>query len=403
MEKSEGSGRRLRIGIVAGEASGDLLGAHLIKAVRQKVAEVDFIGIAGPKMQAAGAQTLVPMEKLAVNGYVEVLRHFREILGIRRAVAEYFTQNPPDLFIGVDAPDFNFRLEERLKAKGIPTMHYVGPSIWAWRGERIRQIGRSVDRVLVVFPFEPPIYERAGIPVTYVGHPLGDALPLNPDRMGARQQLRLPKEALVVAMLPGSRQSEVRRMGEMFVRTAQLILRSRLNTRFLVPLISKETRKIFEEVLAGCEAYDLPLTVLFGHAQDALTAADVALVASGTATLETALLKRPMVITYKVSSLTWKLAKRKAYLPYVGLPNVLAGKFVVPELLQEDATPQNLAQALLNLVDDRGVQERLEKQFAGMHHALRQGSGEKLAAAILRQLNWYDKAIEGQRLAESGA
>ncbi len=375
-----------RIGIVAGEASGDLLGSHLIRALKAAGADIQFIGVAGPRMIAAGAVSLFPMEKLAVRGYVEVLRHYREIARIRRKLVDYFLANPPDVFIGIDAPDFNLKLEQRLKAKGITTLHYVGPSIWAWRGERIRKIAQAVSRILVLFPFESPIYERAGIPVSYVGHPLADMLPWEPDRGAARAQLKLPRNGTVIAMLPGSRQSELHYLAELFVQTAREIIRQRPDTRFLVPLVSRETRAYFEQAIYRLGARDLPLAILFGHAHDAMMAADVVLVASGTATLEAALLKRPMVITYKVSQLTWKLAKRKSYLPYVGLPNILAGRFVVPELLQQDATPENLSQALLNLLDDEQVRNGLAVEFSRLHSALRQGTGDRLVAAVLPYL-----------------
>jgi len=377
---------KLRVGIVAGEASGDLLGAHLIRTLKEKAADIEFIGIAGPKMIAAGAVSLFPMEKLAVRGYIEVLRHYREILGIRRNLIDYFLKNPPDVFIGIDAPDFNLELERRLKDKGIPTIHYVGPSIWAWRGERIRKIARAVSHILVLFPFEKQIYEKAGIPVTYVGHPLGDMLPLEPNRKSAREQLKLPQGDMIVTMLPGSRQSELDYLADLFVETARKIVLQQPNVRFLVPLVSRETRQLFETALYRCGGQDLPLTILFGHAHEAITAADVVLVASGTATLETALLKRPMVITYKVSKLTWKLAKRKAYLPYVGLPNILAGRFIVPEFLQDEATPENLSQALLNILNDQTVSQRLTGYFSEMHAILRQNTADKVAAAILPYL-----------------
>jgi len=366
---------KLRVGIVAGEASGDLLGAHLIRALKEKLPDIEFIGVAGPKMLAAGATSLFNMEKLAVNGFTEVLLHYREILGIRRKLIEYFLKDPPDVFIGIDAPDFNLELESKLKAKGITTIHYVSPSIWAWRGERIRKIARAVSHILVLFPFEKPIYEKAGIPVTYVGHPLGDMLPLEPNRQLAREQLKLPQADIVITMLPGSRQRELNSLAELFVQTAKKIVQSCPSARFLVPLVSRETRKIFETAVYSAGGEGLSITILFGHAYEAITAANVVLVASGTATLETALLKRPMVITYKVSKLTWKLAKRRAYLPYVGLPNVLAGRFIVPEILQEDATPENLSQALLNILNDQTIEKELINYFSDMHATLRQNTG----------------------------
>lgn len=369
--------------MVAGEASGDLLGSHLMEALQQVLPEVRFIGIGGPKMQAAGMQVRFPMEKLAVNGYVEVLKHYREIVGIRNKLRAQFIANPPDLFIGVDAPDFNLGLELALKNHGIPTVHYVSPSIWAWRGERIHKIKRAVSRILALFPFEAPLYEKAGVPVSYVGHPLADMLPDAPNRAAMREQMRIPQQVKVFALLPGSRQSEVARMAQTFIETAKLILQIFPDARFLVPLASRETRIIFENMQWKLEAQELPITLLFGHAHDAMIAADGVLVASGTATLEAALLKRPMVITYRMSGLTYWLAKRRQYLPYVGLPNILAGRFVVPELLQDDATPENLAQALCNLVADKDAVAELEQIFSDMHAMLKQDTAHKAAQAIL--------------------
>lgn len=382
----------MKVGIVAGEASGDLLGAHLVNALKSRMPGVEFVGIGGPKMQAAGVDSLFPMEKLAVRGYVEVLRHYREIVGIRKQLLQYFEKNPPDVFIGVDAPDFNLDLEIGLKKRGIPTIHYVSPSIWAWRGERIRKIAKAVSQVLVLFPFEKKLYEAAGIPATYVGHPLADMLPEQPDRKAAREQLRLPQSAKVIAMLPGSRQSELNYMAKLFVQTARKIAESNPNACFLVPLVSRETRNLFETAMYRAGGGDLPITVLFGHAHVAMTAADAVLVASGTATLEAALLKCPMVITYRMSGLTWRLMKRKKYLPYVGLPNILAGRFVVPELLQEDATPENLAQAVMNLVNDKKVVESLSHAFLRMHLELKQNTADRAVEAILPYLNHEPRA-----------
>jgi len=372
------------IAMVAGEASGDLLASELMLAIREMMPNVRFIGIGGPKMLAAGMQVLYPMEKLSVMGYVEVLLHYREISGIRRRLRKQLIENPPDLFIGVDAPDFNFDLELVLKQRGIPTVHYVSPSIWAWRGERIHKIKRAVTHMLALFPFEVPLYEKAGVPVTYVGHPLADILPEKPNRMLMREQMRIqPLNARVFAMLPGSRKSEVHQLAKTYIETAKLILKTHPDAQFLVPLGSRETRNIFEEAIWHADAHDLPITLLFGHAHDAMIAADGVLVASGTATLEAALLKRPMVITYKMSAISYWLAKRKQYLPYVGLPNILAGKFVVPELLQDDATPENLAQALLNLVANKQAVNELEARFTEMHLMLKQDAAKRAAQAIL--------------------
>ena len=378
--------KKIVIGIVAGEASGDLLGSHLMAALKEVRSEIHFVGIGGPRMKSAGMEVLFPMEKLAVRGYVEVLRHYREIVGIRRKLREYFLANRPDLFIAVDAPDFNLDLELVLRQHGIPAIHYVSPSIWAWRGERINKIKRAVSHMLALFPHEPKLYQRAGVPVDYVGHPLADMLPEYPKRAEMRETMRIPLQARVFAFLPGSRQSEVKHLAHTYIETARLILQQLPDARFLVPLASRETRSIFEQALYDCNAQQLPITLLFGHAQDAMIAADGVLVASGTATLECALLKRPMVITYKMPTLSWWMIRRKHYQPYFGLPNILCERFVVPELIQEDATPENLAQALLNLVNDKDAVAQLEETFRALHQTLRQNTAQKAAAAILPYL-----------------
>jgi lipid-A-disaccharide synthase len=375
-----------KIALVAGEASGDLLGAHLIQALKKHLPDAEFVGVGGPKMESAGMHVLYPMEKLAVRGYVEVLRHYREIVGIRKKLKRLWLAEKPDIFIGIDAPDFNLSLEHSLKRGGVPTVHYVSPSIWAWRRERMRQIAQSVTHMLALFPFEKPLYDEAGVPASYVGHPLADMLPLEPDRGGARDLLKLRREGTIIALLPGSRQSEVQAMADLFVRTARRLLELQPDATFLVPMVSRETRHLFEETLYRLKAQDLPLTILFGHAHDALIACDAALVASGTATLEAALLKRPMVISYKMPDLSWRIIKRKKYLPYVGLPNILAGRFVVPELIQEDATADNLAQALFNLLQDKSVAAGLQQVFGQMQQDLRQNTAEKAASAVLRCL-----------------
>ena len=377
----------ITIGIVAGEASGDLLGSHFMATLKEARPEVRFVGIGGPKMQSEGMEVLFPMEKLAVRGYVEVLRHYREIIGIRSKLRKYFLANRPDLFIAVDAPDFNLNLELALKQHGIPTIHYVSPSIWAWRGERIHKIKRAVSHMLALFPHEPKLYQQAGVPVDYVGHPLADMLPEQPNRAEMRETMRIPTHAKVFALLPGSRQSEVRQLARTLIETAKLILQKLPDARFLVPLASRETRGIFEQALYDCGAQELPITMLFGHAQDAMIVADGVLVASGTATLEAALLKRPMVITYRMPALSWWLMKRKSYQPYFGLPNILCGRFVVPELMQEDATPENLAQALLNLLNNKDAVEQLEQTFVDLHRSLRQNAAQKAADAILPYLS----------------
>jgi lipid-A-disaccharide synthase len=383
----------MKVGIVAGEASGDLLGAALVRALKERWPSLEFEGIAGPKMAAEGARTLFPLEKLSVRGYVEVLKSLPEILSIRRGVARHFLAERPALFIGIDAPDFNLALEARLKAAGIPTVHYVSPSLWAWRAERIHTIGRSVDRMLVMFPFEEEIYRKAGIGVDYVGHPLADAMPLEPAADDARTQLRLAGGAVPVALLPGSRVSELELHADLVIETARRLHGLRPRLRFFVPLATRETREYFEQRLYALEARELPITILFGHARLALLAAEVALGASGTATLEAALARCPMVVTYRVKPLTHWLVKRKALLPYFSLPNILAGEFIVPELLQDDATPDNLAQALLNWLDNRVARERLRRRFEALHGSLAAGHDARVVRALMPYLSACEASV----------
>jgi lipid-A-disaccharide synthase len=373
----------LRIAMVAGEASGDTLGSHLMAALREHVPDAQFVGIGGPKMIAAGFDSWFLQEKLAVRGLTEVVRHYREIKGIRDALQKRLRAEPPALFVGVDAPDFNLGLERRLKAAGIATAHYVSPTVWAWRAGRIRSIREAVSHMLVLFPFEEPIYREAGIPVTYVGHPLADEIPEENDKAAMRAQLRLPAEGRVVALLPGSRQSELDYLSDLFINTAKLILRSQPQCRFLVPLATRETRALFETALYRNQAAQLPFTPLFGHAQDAIVAADAVLVASGTATLEAALLRRPMVIAYRLSPITFAIARKLVRTPWVGLPNILAGEFIVPEFLQDDVTAENLAQAMQNLLADEYVLKQLPKKFAQMHQTLKRDAAARAAGALL--------------------
>lgn len=372
--------------MVAGEASGDLLASHLIRAIRAHLPDAQFFGIGGPKMQAEGFELLWPCELLAVHGYVDALKRYRELSGLRKSLLARIRRERPDAFIGVDAPDFNLWLEGKVKAAGMPAIHFVSPSIWAWRGGRIRKIARSVSHMLCLFPFEPPLYEKAGVPVTYVGHPLADVLPLAPNRLQARETLNLREDATVLAMLPGSRQSEVRNLADIFIATARLLHQRRPELLFLVPLATRQTRQLFDEAIYRNQAADLPIRMLYGHAVDAMTAADAVLVASGTASLEAALLKRPMVITYRMGKWQYRLMKRLAYLPWVGLPNILCQDSLVPELLQDDATPQKLAEALERWLNDPAACQALAERFTALHHSLRQGTADKAAGAILPYL-----------------
>lgn len=372
----------LRIGIVAGEASGDMLGSLLVQALKKKRSDIEFVGIAGPKMMSEGVQSLFPMERLSVRGYLEVIKHAYGLIRIRRQLIQHFLHHRVDMFIGVDAPDFNFYLEKKLKKQGITTIHYVSPSIWAWRKNRLNKIKRAVSHVLTLFPFESVLYQQAGIPVSFVGHPLADLLPMVPDTAAARARLRLKPTDLLVAMLPGSRQSEVAQHATLFIQTAKRLLADFPHAVFLVPFVTRASKQIFELALFH-EPEPLPIQILFGHAHDAMQASDLVIVASGTATLEAALLKKPMVITYRMPSLSWQILKRMHLQAYVGLPNILAGKFIVPELLQNDATPEKLAAAAMTLLSDKSAIMAMAAEFSQMHESLRQNNAEKVANLIL--------------------
>lgn len=382
----------LIVGIVAGEASGDLLGSRLIRALKKHRPDIEFVGIAGPKMMAEGAKSLYSMDRLSLHGYgFDVLKQIPSLFRMRKKLGDYFISNPPKVFIGVDAPDFNFSLEKRLKKKGITTIHYVSPSIWAWRKGRMGKIKRAVNQILTLFPFEPALYKAAGVSATYVGHPLADEIPLYPNVQEARSALNLAKSPLIIAMLPGSRVGEVSQLAELYVKAAKKISMVQPEALFLVPLITRETRIIFEKALyasinAAHEKYHPSFKIIFGHAHMAMQAADLVVVASGTATLEAALLKRPMVITYRMPWLSWQILKRLNYLPYVGLPNILAGRFVVPELLQDDANPDKLAETILNIVNNEALLNDIRIEFTNMHELLRQNNEDKAAQAVLEYL-----------------
>jgi len=381
------TGSDIRVAMVAGEASGDLLGGHLIAALKARRAGMRFSGIGGAQMIEQGLESLYPIERLAVRGYAEVLGHYREIMGIRKRLARRLIEERPALFIGIDSSDFNLDLERQLKDAGIPAVHYVSPSIWAWRGWRVRRVARSVTHLLALFPFEPALYQKAGLAVTYVGHPLADVIPLESNRAQARTQLQLPAGSRVVALLPGSRRSELQYMGDLFVRTALQLHRQMPGLHFVCPTASRGTREQLEAALHRQGAGELSLTLLFGHSREALAAADVALVASGTATLETALIKTPMVIAYRQSPVTWALMRRMLYLPYIGLPNILGGEAFVPEFIQDRATPEALAAALDALLQDPLAQRRQIERFRAIHATLRQGTAHKAAEAVLRVLD----------------
>jgi lipid-A-disaccharide synthase len=373
----------VRIALVAGEASGDLLGSRLIEALRHRLPDAQFCGIGGPRMIAAGLDSWFPQEKLAVRGFVEVVRHLREILAIRGEIFRRVRALRAQLFVGIDSPEFNLGLERRLKRAGLRTAHLVSPQVWAWRRGRIRRMKRYVSQLLVLFPFEEPLYRQSGVDVAYVGHPLADEIPTYTDREAAREQLRLPAHAPVVAIMPGSRQSELEMMAGPFIEAAKLLHARLPAVRFVVPLVTRETRDLFDAALYRHAARDLPMALLFGHARDALAACDVALATSGTVTLEAALTGRAMVIAYRVAPVSYLIARRLIRVPHVGLPNILCGESVVPEFLQHDATPENLAQAVGNMLADAPFRRSIEERFVRLHADLRRDSAERAADALL--------------------
>ncbi len=376
----------LRIALVAGEASGDQLGARLIAALRVHRPDAKFFGIGGPQMQREGFDAWFPAERLAVMGFSDALQRIPELLGVRRELISRIKREGADVFVGIDAPDFNLGVEKRLKQAGFPTVHYVSPSIWAWRGGRAKDIQQAADLVLCLFPCEPDLYARHRMPAVFVGHPLADEFPLYPDRQEIREQLRLPLHGQIVTLMPGSRNGEVSKLAEPFIEAAFMIAERKPDVRFLVPLITRETREMFEAAQhAATEKGREPLrmSLMFGHSHDAMIAADVVLLASGTAALEAALLKRPMVVAYRVAKWTYRLLKRLMYLPYVSLPNVLCREFVVPELIQDDCRPEKLADAVCKWLDDPDARDRLESRFLALHEDLRQNNAERAAEAIL--------------------
>jgi lipid-A-disaccharide synthase len=376
-----------RFALVAGETSGDLLAGLLLNGLRQRWPDLQASGIGGPRMIEQGFDAWWPSEKLAVRGYVEVLRHYREIVGIRGQLKQRLLgADRPDVFIGVDAPDFNLDLEAALKARGIRTVHFVCPSVWAWRPERIEKIRRSADHVLCIFPFEPELLARHGIDATYVGHPLADVIPMAPDRAAARAALGLSDEDTVVAILPGSRASEVQYLVQVFFAAAAQMLRQRPTLRFVVPAVPALREKI--EAAARAAGLGAHLSVVPGQSHTVLAACDVTLIASGTATLEAALFKRPMVIAYNMNWLSWQIMRRKQLQPWVGLPNILCNDFVVPEFLQDAATPQALAQAVLAWLDAPERIEALRQRFTALHQTLRQNTAQRATDAI-------EKVLEG--------
>ncbi len=372
----------VRIAMVAGEASGDLLGSRVMASLRQRYPQAEFFGIGGPKMEAAGFDSWFPQERLAVHGLVEVLKHLRGLMAIRRKLVHDIVARRPHLFLGIDSPDFNLGLAKRLKRRGITTAHLVSPTVWAWRSGRIRSIREAVSHMLVLLPFEEAIYQNAGVPVTFVGHPLADEIPASFDRTLLLEHLRLSAKSIVITLLPGSRQQEVLQLAEPFIGAAKLIHHQLPNAQFLVPLATRETYDLFEQALYQHGDRELPVRMMFGHAQEAIAASDLAIAASGTVTLEAALLRCPMIIAYRMAPLSYAIAKRIIRVKYIGLPNILCDDWVVPELIQEDVTPENIAQAALNLYNDKRAHQAVRERFAAIHALMRRGAAERAAEAM---------------------
>jgi lipid-A-disaccharide synthase len=374
-----------RVAMVAGEASGDLLAGLLLQGMKTRWPALQAAGIGGPRMQAQGFEAWWPSEKLSVFGYLDALLHYRELVGIRRALGDRIIAERPDVFIGVDAPDFNFGLEERLRGAGLKTVHFVCPSIWAWRGKRVHKLARAADHVLCLFPFEPELLAQHGVAASYVGHPMADAIPLDVPRTAARAALSLGERDTVVALLPGSRRSEIRYIAPRFLAAAALLHRQRPELRFVLPVAPGMRAQL--EPLVAQHAPGVPLQLLDGRSHEALAACDVTLIASGTATLEAALFKRPMVIGYVMHGFNWALMKNRGYLPWVGLPNILARERVVPELLQDAATPEALARETLAWLDSPARGEALLRRFTDMHHLLRCDTAQRASDAIAQVIH----------------
>ena len=374
----------LRIGIVANEVSGDILAAGLMRELKSRVPGIVFEGVAGPQMLEEGCTSLYPVEKLSVMGLVEVLSHLPEVLSIRRKIRKHFLNNPPDIFIGVDGPDFNLSLERDLKKAGITAIHYVCPSVWAWRSGRVNKIRESVDLVLSLFPFEKQFLQQHSVPAVHVGHPLADMIPLKSDQTGARERLGLDQKRKTVAILPGSRMSEIRYLSEDFIGAAQLCHQRFPELQFVVPLVNDRARKSFSSTLQKI-APDLPITLVDGNAHDVMQSADAILLASGTATLEALLLKTPMVIAYRLHWLThWIFTRFKLIKsPFISLANMLAGKKIAPEILQDDVRPETLANAIIDILESDTIAQTVQEIGDRVHRELRLDASRKAADAVL--------------------
>lgn len=375
---------KISLAMVAGEVSGDLLGARLLSGLRTQVPNAEIYGVGGSAMAQCGFESRFPMARLTVRGLFEVIPRYSELKRIQQALYGEIVTKRPSVFVGIDYPGFNLRLEERLKQVGIPTLHFISPQIWAWRGGRIKQIQRSVSHMLVIFPFEELLYRSAGVPVTYVGHPLAQVIPLEPDVAAARRQLDVGENERVVALLPGSRMSEIKNHAVLFVQTARLLLQRDSKLKFVVPLVNDELEAYFVQLIAKAQLQDVPLSLVKNQSYTVLAAADAVLTASGTASLEAALFKKPMVIVYKMLVATWGVMKCMVhYQPWVGLPNILANEGLVPEFIQWDATPAALADAMWQQLEDVLGQQYLKQRFLEIHHYLLRDTAKESAEVVL--------------------
>jgi lipid-A-disaccharide synthase len=376
----------LRIGIVVGETSGDLLAADLCKELKRRQIPFSVSGIAGPELQQQGVRSLFPMERLSVMGLGEILKQLPQLLRCRREITEYFIAHPPDVFIGVDAPEFNLDLEKKLKKHGIRTLHYVSPSVWAWRRWRLKKIVKAVDLMLCLFPFEKCFYEEHDIPVQFVGHPSADEIPYTIDSLAARKTLGLPESSAIIAILPGSRRNEINYLGELFLKTAQRCYQQNPKLVFVVAMVNQEREQQFLQLTKQITP-DLPLQLVRGQSRQVMAAANVVLLASGTATLEAMLLKKPMVVAYRMSKLSYWMAKLLIKVDYIALPNLLAKKLMVPEFIQEKANVDNLSQALLYYLNNADIVSKLEKEFLVLHQQLRCHASKQAVDAVLKILS----------------
>lgn len=381
----------MRIAIVVGETSGDMLGVGLMKSLKKHYPEATFEGIGGPLMEAEGFKSFVPMERLAVMGLVEILGRLFELLKVRKNLIQHWLKNPPDVFIGIDAPEFNTQLEYKLKQSGIKTVHYVSPSVWAWRSKRIHKIKQSVDLMLTLFPFEAQFYQQHNVPVSFVGHNLADSIPFENQTAPARQQFNLKPEDKVVCLMPGSRGSEVEKLCPVFLQTAESVYAHNTAVRFILPA-ANAARKAQIEALITQADLNVSVDVIDGHSKACMQAADVILLASGTATLEGMLLKKPMIVSYIVSPITAMIMRRLLKQPFISLPNLLAGREVVPEILQENATAENLTKAVNERLEDEHLIHQLQETFLFIHKQLKRNANDQAAHSIVNLLQ--GKVIE---------